>query len=213
MLLPPPPPPAPSPEYERRAVALVPSLGLVFPHCAAGSQSSDRCDGVKGGGLFSFDALWRVTPHFAWGGGFAFAGFRYEPPERVQLKNTQAAAAWLGLLGRFYFQSEGALDPYIQLGLGGAALGTTGDVPTGETYEETGAGPALQMGGGIDFFLSRGLMLGPAASYTHVFVDKIRRCRAGGSGDCIDVPKDEGGHLNAFIFVGARLTILLGSEL
>ena len=154
-----------------------------------------------------------MTPHFAWGGGFAFAGFRYEPPERVQLKNTQAAAAWLGLLGRFYFQSEGALDPYIQLGLGGAALGTTGDVPTGETYEETGAGPALQMGGGIDFFLSRGLMLGPAASYTHVFVDKIRRCRAGGSGDCIDVPKDEGGHLNAFIFVGARLTILLGSEL
>jgi hypothetical protein len=198
-------------------VELVPELGLALPTCAAGTDSDDRCEGVAGGGAVGFSAFWRVSPHFAWGGGFAIAAFRYEAPEWAELEDTQAGAAWIGLLGRFYLLDEGSFDPYLQLGLGGAALGTTGTVTAGpnadQTYEETGAGPALQLGGGIDFILSSRLKLGPSLSYTRVFVDKIRRCRAGSGGECEDVSKDDAGHLNAFLTVGARLTIMVGDEL
>jgi hypothetical protein len=188
-------------------------LGLAFPICKAGSVSDDRCAGVEGGGMLGFSAFWRVAPHFAWGGGFAVAGFRYNAPERLGVSNTNAGAIWLGLLGRVYFADEGPIDPFFQLGIGGGALGTTYDAPTGETYEETGAGPAVQLGGGVDFFLSRTLKLGPSLFYTRVFVDKIRRCESSGDGQCQDVSKDDLGHLNAFLSIGASLTIMLGQEL
>ena len=45
-----------------------------------------------------------------------------------------------------------------------------------------------------------------------VFVDKIRRCQASGDGNCVDVPKDEDGHLNSHLALTARLTIMLGGE-
>jgi opacity protein-like surface antigen len=208
----PPPPLPPASSIARRPVELVPTLGLAFPSCASGAQSDDRCVGVEGGLTFGFSAFWRVTPHFAWGGGFDIAGFRYAPPDYVGLKDTQAGAAWIGLLGRLYLTGEGSLDPYLQLGLGGGALGTAGTEPGGDTFEETGAGPALQIGGGVDFVLSPRIKLGPALSYTHVFVDKIRRCPSGG-GDCSDYSKDLSGHLNAFVSVSARLTIMIGDEL
>ena len=102
----------------------------------------------------------------------------------------------------------------LQLGIGGGALGTTFDEPVSDTrYEETGAGPATQIGGGLDFFLTRALKLGPALTYTHVFVDKIRRCEADGQGDCVDVEKGEAGHLAGVLVLGANLTIMLGEEL
>jgi hypothetical protein len=207
----PPPPPIAASGVARRPVELVPSVGLALPSCVAGSSSDDRCEGVEGGLTFGFSAFWRVTPYFAWGGGFDIAGFRYAPPEHVGLTDTQAGAAWIGVLGRFYFLDETTFDPYVQLGLGGGALGTAGSVPDGETYEETGAGPAIQLGGGIDFILAPRIKFGPGLAYTHVFVDKIRRCPSGG-GDCEDISKDRAGHLNAFLAVTARLTIMIGDE-
>jgi hypothetical protein len=208
----PPPPPVGEPEYARRPVELIPRLGLAFPNCKAGTQSDDRCEGVGTGGFGGFSTFWRVTPHFALGGGFEVAGFRYKAPAQLNLRNTRAGAVWLGLAGRVYFNDEGALDPFVQLGIGVGALGTTFDVQNGDTYEETGAGPAVQVGGGLDFYLSRTLRLGPTLLYTRVFVDKIRRCPTG-SGQCVDLSKDEAGHLNAYISIGASLTIMLGEEL
>lgn len=189
-------------------------LGIAFPNCREGSQSDDRCTGVKAGGSIGFGALWRVTPHFAWGGSFSLAGFDYQPPESLRREKGRSGAVWLGLLGRVYFAEEGSLDPYVQLGIGGGALGTTFDDTAGDArYEETGAGPAVQVGGGLDFFLTRALKLGPALTYTHVFVDKIRRCEADGTGDCVDVEKGEAGHLAGVLVLGANLTIMLGEEL
>jgi hypothetical protein len=211
-VLPMPPPPPPSLSIVRRPVELVPMAGLALPTCADGTSSDDRCEGVEGGLTFGFSAFWRVTPHFAWGGGFDIAAFRYAPPDHVELTDGQGGAAWIGVLGRVYFLDETTLDPYLQLGLGGGARGTPGTLPGGEKIEETGAGPALQLGGGIDFILAPRIKLGPALSYTHVFVDKIRRCPSGG-GDCSDIPRDREGHLNAFFSVTARLTILIGDEL
>ena len=71
----------------------------------------------------------------------------------------------------------------------------------------------MQLGGGVDFIIGSRIKFGPALSYTRVFVDKVRRCRAGSGGDCEDVSKDSAGHLNAFLTLGARLTILVGDEL
>jgi hypothetical protein len=209
----PPPPVVGEPEYSRRPVELVPRLGVAFPNCKAGTQSDDRCQGVGTGGFGAFSAFWRVTPHFAWGGGFEVAGFTYNPPQQLNLSNGRAGAVFLGLAGRIYFNDEGTLDPFIQLGTGVGALGTTFDVANGDTYEETGAGPAVQVGGGLDFYLSRSLRIGPTLLYTRVFVDKIRRCRTGSSGECVDLSKDADGHLNAYLTLGASLTIMLGEEL
>jgi hypothetical protein len=207
--------PAPAvgaPIYARRTVELIPALGVALANCRAGSRSDNRCDGVGGGGIVGFTGLWRVTPYFAWGGGFEVAAFRNRPSEESELSDASAAAVWLGLIGRVYFNDEGALDPYVQLAIGVGALGTQATDPADVTWEETGAGPAAQIGGGLDFHLSRSLRLGPSLTYTRVFVDKIRRCQASGGGKCVDVSKDDDGHLNSHLTLAARLTITLGGE-
>jgi hypothetical protein len=216
-----PPPRVPPPETEarfsRRPVELIPELMLAFPTCVSGDASSDRCDGLSGGGGFAFAALWRVTPHLAWGGGFDVVGFSYEPPARVPApdpdtpedRSAQAGAVTLSLLGRYYFMEEGAFDPYFSLGIGGGALGTS-ETAFGMKLEETGAGPSIALGLGADFLLSRSLRLGPSITYTRVFVNKIRRCT---DGSCLDVPRSVDGHLNAYLGIGVRLTIMIGSEM
>lgn len=207
------PPPPPASGLYRRPVELIPRLGLGFPVCVDGSRSDDRCEGVRGGLTLAFAALWRVSPHFAWGGELGVGGFRYQPPQSANLERPRAGAAWLSALGRYYFFEEGGVDPYLQLGLGGAALGTQWDDAAGDTYEETGAGVALELGGGVDFYLSRVLRLGPFISYRRVFVDKLRRCRNGGGGECVDLPRDLDGHLNAVLVLGLGLTIMAGEEM
>ncbi|MEB2323038.1 MAG: hypothetical protein OZ921_11020 [Sorangiineae bacterium] len=189
---------------------LIPELGLALPHCKSGSDSSDRCEGVRGGVALGFAALWRVSPWFAWGGGLELAGFGYQPPERLGLRETSAGAVSLDLIGRVYFTEEGSLDPYLQLRVGGGALGTSYRDEAGTKYQDTGAGPSVGIGGGLDFFLSHRLKLGPSVDYARIFVDKIRHCA---ESDCVDVAKDGGGHLDAYFTVLARLTILMGDEL
>jgi hypothetical protein len=127
-------------------------------------------------------------------------------------------AVFFGVIARLYIAEEGPFEPYLQLGLGGGALGTAFDEVNGDTgeterYEETGAGPAVQLGAGFDFYVSPRLRLGPSLSLTQVSVDKIRRCRSGGGGDCVDLAKHDHGHLNAYAIGSARLTVLLGDEL
>jgi hypothetical protein len=141
---------------------------------------------------------------------------RYEPPPELHRDRAGAAAYLLGLAARVYFAEEGSLDPYVQLALGGAALATAFEEGSGtdqQRYEETGAGPALQFGAGVDFYLTPLLRLGPALNSTLVFVDKIRRCHGGGEGECVDVAKGAHGHVDAYATIGARLTISLGDEL
>lgn len=167
---------------------------------------------MKLGGGGGFAAFWRINPYFAWGGGFDIDGYRYEPPARLGLDNPSAAGIFLGFMGRAYFLDHGALDPYVELGLGGAVMGTSHD-ENSVRYNETGAGPAVRLGGGIDFYLGRRIRLGPAISYTRVFVDKIRRCPPNNNNDCVDLPKSTEGRLNASLHVYARLTIMLGDEL
>lgn len=205
------PAPAP-PAHARHPVELVPGLGLALPVCQAGTQSSDRCSGVRTGFGIEFSAFWRVNPYFAWGGGLDINGYRYRPPASLHLTNTGAAGVFLGLLGRGYFLDHGVLDPYVELGLGGGAMGTSHD-DSGVHYNDTGAGPAIRLGAGLDFFLGRRIRLGPALTYTRVFIDKIRRCAANNNNDCVDLSKTTDGQLDASLTVYAKLTIMLGDPL
>lgn len=198
--------------YARRPVELVPRLGLALPICQAGSRTSDRCEGVKGGWSIGFSAFWRVNPYFAWGGGVDFEAYRYQPPARLQLDHPSALGAFLGFLGRGYFLDHGAFDPYVELGLGGGALGTSHN-ENGTRYNETGAGPAVRIGAGLDFFLGHRIRLGPSLSYTRVFIDKIRRCPTNDNNACVDLSKTTDGQLNSFVLVYAHLTIMLGDAL
>jgi opacity protein-like surface antigen len=195
----------------RRSVELVPELSLTRAHCAAGDTSSDRCSGVKAGAELGFQAFWRVTPYLAWGGGFELAGFRNSPPAHTGITDAGAGAAFLGLLGRAYFLDRSSIDPYVQLGLGGAVVVTTGRRDNVH-FDETGAGPALQLGGGVDFFVSSRVKLGPSLAYTHVFIHRLRDCSGDGSDACMDVSKSDG-HLDAFVMLGVRLSVLLGGDM
>jgi hypothetical protein len=208
-----PPPATQSAEYGRRPVELSPTLALAFPHCEAGDINDDRCRGVYGGVGLGFSALWRVSPFFAWGAGIELVAFGYDPPGRLALRDSSAGAVWLALLALVYFVVDGSLDPYAEFGLGGVFLCTTEMELDDNTYEHIGAGASVRLGGGFDFYLSRALRLGPTISVTRVFVDKITRCRAGGNTGCVDVSKDDQGHLGTFLLLGARLTINLGDEM
>ena len=213
-----PPPQVGASEHSRYSIELIPQLGLAVPKCQRGETSSRNCDGVKAGGFAGFMALWRISPYFAWGGTLDLTALRYLPPDDLERSNAAAGSVYLGLVARLYFLQEGWVDPYLELGLGGGALATEfdeTDVLTQEEarYDETGAGPAVQLGAGVDFYLGPHLRLGPAVAFTQVSVDKIRRCPSGGGGDCQDLPKHEDGYLNAYATVTARLTILLGDEL
>ena len=202
--------------YGRFAVELIPHLGPAWPRCQPGEQSSRNCIGTKLGADLGFTALWRVSAYFAWGGTLGIGLFQYEPPDAYGREHGSAAAVSLLLLARGYFLDEGSIDPYVQLGLGGGALGTAFDETVDgaeEHFEETGAGPALQIGAGIDFYLTRHVRLGPALTVTQVSIDKVRRCTGGGEGDCEDLPKEDDGYLDAYFSASARLTIGLGEEL
>jgi len=206
-----PPPRLAAPEYGRRPVELVPSLFLIFPQCVAGDRSSNRCDGVGGGLGIEFSALWRVSPYFAWGGTLAIGGLRYDPPSRLAIRNAGAAAAFIGLLGRVYFIDEGSFDPYLELGLGGGAMATSGREADDVIYDHTSQGGAVRAAAGIDFYLSRTLRLGPSLSWTRIFVDNVRRCKSGG-GSCTDLSTDDG-YLAGHVDLSVKLTIMIGDEM
>jgi hypothetical protein len=185
-------------------------LFLIFPQCVAGDRSSDRCDGVGTGLGIEFSALWRVVPYFAWGGTFGLGGLYYNPPSRLAIRDPTAAAVFIGLLGRVYFVDEGSFDPYLELGLGGGAMATTGREADDVVYDHTSGGGAIRAGAGIDFYLSRTLRLGPSLSWTRIFVDKVQRCERDGS--CTDLSTDDG-YLAGHVDVSVKLTIMLGDEM
>jgi hypothetical protein len=207
----PPPPIATHAQHSRHSVELIPELGIGIPECSDGDLNNARCNGMKGGIGIGFEALWRVSPYFAFGADLMLHGFTFEPKRELGLKDASAGAVFLGLVARGYFLSTGPLDPYAELALGVGALGTQAKEADGNTYSETAAGPGGRLAVGIDFYLGRHLRLGPALGYGHFFVDKVRRCDD--DRDCSDLSSSKFGHLNGFWTISGRLSILLGEPM
>jgi hypothetical protein len=184
---------------------------LGFPHCHDGSLSNARCDGLRGGLGLGLGALWRVSPYFGLGGTLSALGFGYRPPAQAALSDTRATGLFGGILARVYFTDTGALEPYLELALGGGAFGTAAVEANGQRYQESAAGGALRVGGGLEFYVSRRLRLGPALDLTRFESKQVRRCDA--QNRCVDLDPNGYGHGVGFLTLSCRLTILVGPTL
>lgn len=207
-----PPPVPPPPTAARRAFELIPGVGFALPHCVERGGTRELCEGVRGGLGISAGVLWRVVPYFAWGGALGVDVFRYRPPAALAGDESRAFGAKVHVLARVYWNEEGPIDPYVQLGLGGAVLGTT-IVADGTTTERSGAGASVELEGGVGFALSRSVRLGPSLAYTHVVVDRVRVSEVDSDADALDLDASRTGHLDGVLRLGAQLTIAFGDEL
>ena len=198
-------------EYARRSVELAPEFALGFPSCADGSSNDARCDGLGAGVGFGASALWRATPYFAFGGTLDVLGFRFNPSERAQLRDSSAGGLFYGLLGRVYFADHGPVEPYLELGLGGGADRTSAREADAQKYSETAVGGAVRLGAAIEFYLARQLRLGPALDWTRLRVRRVARCDPAES--CVDLDQGANAHGLGFTALSLRVTILLGPGL
>ena len=209
VLRPAPAPELPAAEYARRPFELVPELLLGFPSCVDGSTSNARCDGMSVGLGLAGTLLWRPSPYFAVGGTVASSGFAFHPAPAAGLTAASASGYFYGLLGRVYFFDHGLVEPYLELGLGSAGLGTSAR-EAGVDYDEKSSGLAVRAGGAIEFYFGRHVRLGPAFDWTRFNVQRIQRC---GAARCVALDDASYGHGTGFSTLSIRLSILLGPGL
>ncbi len=205
VLEPPPPPELPPAEYPRRAFELTPELAVGLPSCADGSVDNQVCGGISAGLAGGASLLWRPTPYFAFGGTFDLLRFGFHPGQSSELGDSGARATgqFVGLLGRVYFFERGSFDPYLELGLGSASV-----TAHSREAEESASGIALRSGGGLEFYLSPHVRLGPAFDWTTFNVKHVQRCA---SGTCADLDESSYGHGTGFSSFAVRLSIVLGA--
>jgi hypothetical protein len=207
-----PPPPELAPlEYARRPFEVTPELLLGFPNCSEGTVSNARCDGLGAGAGLGLTALWRASPYVAFGGTVNALGFEFHPPASSQLRDSSAGGLFYGLLGRVYFADHGAVEPYLELGIGGGADRTSARATNDVKYADTASGGALRVGGGVEFYLGHHLRLGPALDWTRFRVRRLERCDTAQT--CVDLDQSSFGHGVGFTTLSARITILVGPGL
>jgi hypothetical protein len=202
----PPPPELPPPEYARRPFELSAELLLAFPSCALGSSHNQRCEGIAAGPGLGATALWRPSPYFALGGTLSALSFGFRPAQDSGLSEGGARGHFWGLLTRVYLFEHGRFEPYLELGLGSAAVSTHARETDAE-YAESSAGLAFRLGAGLEFYLSRHVRVGPAFDWTRFDVQHMRRC---GQAHCVELDRASYGHGIGFSSVSLRLSVLLG---
>ncbi|HKO48639.1 MAG TPA: hypothetical protein VJV79_12995 [Polyangiaceae bacterium] len=205
------PPPAelPPAEYARRPFELAAELLLGLPDCAVGSSYNQRSDGIAAGPGFGATALWRPSPYFAIGGTVNALSFGFRPSNASRLSDGSADGHFWGLLTRLYFFDQGRVEPYLELGVGRAAVATRAQEAEVE-YRETSAGLAFRVGGAIELSLGRHVRVGPAFDWTRFNVQQMRRC---GQASCVDLDRASHGHGIGFSTLSLRLSVLLGPGL
>jgi opacity protein-like surface antigen len=201
--------PAPAPElptleYARRPFELSAEVLLGFPSCAGDSS----CSLSAGPGL-GVSGLWRVSPHFAFGGTGNVLGFAFRSANASGLREASASGGFCGLLGRVYFVDHGRVEPYLELGLGSGWLAAS-ERQADAAYQDSAWGVALRAGGGLEFNLSRQVRLGPAFAWMRLDGKRERQCAGSG---CIDASEASFGRAAGFSSVSVRVSILLGPAL
>jgi len=205
----PPPPELAPPEYARRPLEIASEVMLGFPSCS--DSSATRCDGLGAGPGLGLTALWRVSPYFAFGGTLSALSFRFDPSAHSQLERARESGSFYGLLGRVYFADHGAVEPYLELGLGGGQGRSSAREADSMTYSEAAGGTALRVGGAVELYLGRHVRFGPALDWTRWRTDRVVRCDE--SGACADLDANKAGHTLGFTTLSARFTIAIGPEL
>jgi hypothetical protein len=205
----PPAPELPSPEYSRRPVELSAELALGLPSCSVGNTDNRRCDGIAAGLGAGGTLLWRPTPYFAFGGTINTLRFGFQPAAGSALREGGASGHFVGVLGRVYFFERGLLEPYLDLGIGTGGVSTRASEP-GAAYDEATSGVAFRTGGGIEFYLTRHIRLGPAFTWTTFRAGRVQRC---GGGRCVELDENNYGHGTGFTSFAIRLSVALGPGL
>ena len=115
----------------------------------------------------------------------------------------------MGLLVRGYFADRGAIDPYVETGIG-RGTATTSATDGATAVESHGAGPSATVGAGIDFWVVPFLKLGPAVSYRWTWLTDVRTC-AGTA--CETTSVSDRGAVGSFLSVSLVATLALGHEM
>ncbi|MET0594887.1 MAG: hypothetical protein ABW133_19460 [Polyangiaceae bacterium] len=202
-----PPEPSREPdEYPRRAWEVFPSGGVGTPFCRGTAFGLGRCGDANAGATLGLGALYRVTPHVAFGLDASFAHFG---SGATNVAAYDSLSTWVGLLVRGYFFDHGALDPYVETGFGQATSITTyrdGDVDV----RTESAAPSVETGAGIDFWVAPFLRFGPAVSYRFAWISRVNGCA---SGICTSYGVDERGSVGSYATFSVRATVGFGREM
>lgn len=159
----------------RRAVELVYEpifhLGLgIHGTSVMGGSDSGITDGLDSGAGFDIGFGWRIAPtvslDFNWMMSFHSANGSSAGPE--------AALMHFGIDGRFFLTDRSRqTQPYIQAGLGAYILGR-------DAWQfDTLSGVGFQLGGGVDFYLSRNVSIGGKLLYRGAYLDNAEATWSG----------------------------------
>jgi len=210
------PPPAPAPlppaparesdEYPRRAWEAFPEVGLSTPFCQGDSFGISHCGESGPGTALGGGALYRVSPSVALGLEATFSTFN------LTVDGAQEAysrASWLGLLVRGYFLDRGAIEPYVETGVGrGSSSSGYSDGVSRVSVEASG--PSALAGAGVDFWVASYLRMGPAFTYRWTYLTGARFC-AGSSCDTSSVA--DRGAVGSFASLSFVATLAIGREM
>jgi hypothetical protein len=210
------PPPEPSPlppapareadEFPRRSWEAFPQAGLTAPFCRGDALGVARCGDATGGTALGGGALYRVGPYIALGLEASFVTFQVGA---ASLPAAYSRTNWMGFLVRGYFLDRGAVDPYVETGLGrGASLAGYFD-GRADVRSET-SGPSVMAGAGVDFWVTPYLRFGPAFSYRWTWLTDVRTC-AGST--CETTRVADSGAVGSYASLSVIATFAFGHEM
>jgi hypothetical protein len=209
------PPPAPAPrapgparegdEYARKSWEFFPEAGFAMPMCRGDSFGPGRCGDNGNGTVLGGGGLYRVSPYVALGAAASFASFQLD---RVA-PSAYSRASVIGLVIRGYFSERGAIDPYVETGVG-RGTATSGYTDAGLDIRSESVGPSAMAAAGIDFWVLPYLKLGPAFSYRWTWLTEVRTC-AGST--CETARVADWGAIGSYATLSFTATIALGHEM
>jgi hypothetical protein len=191
------PAPAPllePPEYLRRSLEVVSTVGAGV---AEGRVPSET--GSVGSELALF-GFYRPSPYFAAGAGVRWNAFPAWPT------GVGGGARFAGAAGRLYFLESGASEPYFGLEVGVSSL----------RIDEDGGWSSSDLAGaargsvGVDFYLGAQTRLGPSFGYTRYTYGRVERC-AGYR--CQSLDSGRGDLPSGVVSLGINLTFGAGDPL
>jgi len=210
----PPPAPAPMPpapalesdEYPRRSWEGFPEIGVAAPFCRGDSFGVSHCGDSGSGTALGGGALFRLSPYVGLGFDATFSNFALEVDGA---RTTYSRASWIGFLVRGYFLDRGAVEPYLETGIGrGSSASGYSDGVTSVSVET--AGPSTLAGVGVDFWIAPYLRIGPAFTYRWTLLTDVRSC-VGAS--CEKSSISDRGAVGSFASLSFVATLALGREM
>jgi len=210
------PPPAPAPaspaparegdEYARKSWEAFPTFGVGAPFCRGDSLGPGRCGDSGAGTVIGGGALYRVSPYVALGADVSFVTFALGAES---MPAAYSRASFLGLVIRGYFAERGAVDPYVETGVGrGAAV--MGYSDGGTDVRSESSGPSALAGAGIDFWVAPYLKLGPSLSYRWTWLTDVRTCVGTW---CETARVADRGAVGSYASLSFAVTLALGHEM